>query len=267
MTALRHRPRKRFGQHFLHDRGVVERIVAAVRPSPADLLLEIGPGEGVLTAALAGRAAHLHVIEIDRDLAAHLEREFDPRQVTVQTGDALLADLRALAGPLRVVGNLPYNVSTPLLFHLLGQAGCIVDMHFMLQREVVDRMVSPPSCAQYGRLSVMVQHRCRVVRLFTVPAGAFRPPPKVESAMVRLLPRPAEELAGVDPGRFAALVTRAFSHRRKTLRNALAPEVDAATLEGLGIDPGLRPENLSFEDYRRIAAACPGGAPQREDLQ
>jgi 16S rRNA (adenine1518-N6/adenine1519-N6)-dimethyltransferase len=267
MTAARaHQPRKRFGQHFLHDRRVIERIVAAVAPSSADRILEIGPGEGALTAALAGRAAHLYVIEIDRDLAARLEREYDPREVTVQTGDALHADLRALPGPLRIVGNLPYNVSTPLLFHLLTQAGCIVDMHFMLQREVVDRMVAEPSRAEYGRLSVMVQQRCRAVRLFTVSSGAFRPPPKVESAVVRLVPRPAAEMAGVDEGRFAALVTRAFSHRRKTLRNALAPEVDAATLLRLGIDPGLRPENLSYADYRRIAAGSLDPAPRSADL-
>jgi 16S rRNA (adenine1518-N6/adenine1519-N6)-dimethyltransferase len=260
MPRTQHQPRKRFGQHFLRDRSVVQRIVAAFHPAPADRVLEIGPGEGVLTAELAGRVGHLHVVEIDRDLAARLEEDFDPRQVTVQTGDALRIDLRALAGPLRVVGNLPYNVSTPLLFHLLAQAECILDMHFMLQREVVDRMVSQPSRPEYGRLSVMVQHRCLAVRLFTVPAGAFRPPPKVESAVVRLSPRPVEELSGVDEKRFAAVVTQAFSHRRKTLRNALGAEVDAGVLERLGIDPGLRPENLSFADYRRIAAHSAGSA-------
>jgi len=265
MTALRqHRPRKRFGQHFLHDRRVVERIVAAIDPSAGDRLLEIGPGEGALTAALAGRAGHLFLIEIDRDLAARLEGQYDPRQVTVQTGDALRVDLRALPAPLRVVGNLPYNVSTPLLFHLLSQADRILDMHFMLQREVVDRMVAQPSSPEYGRLSVTVQHRCRAERLFTVASGAFRPPPRVESAIVRLVPRPPAELAGVDEVRFAAVVTRAFSHRRKTLRNALAPAVDAAALERLGIDPGLRPENLSFAEYRRIAAEC---TPDVTDLQ
>ena len=254
--AQRHRPRKRFGQHFLRDRSVVARIVAAIAPASADRILEIGPGDGALTAALAGRAQHLHVIEIDRDLAEQLRTRYDPHEVTVEQGDALAVDLRALAGPLRVVGNLPYNISTPLLFRLLAQAECIVDMHFMLQREVVDRMVSAPGHSQYGRLSVMVQHRCTAARLFTVPPGAFAPAPKVESAVVRLTPRPAAELAAVDQETFAAIVTQAFSHRRKTLRNALAPIADAAFLQRLGIDPRLRPENLSFADYRRLAAAA-----------
>src|SRR3974390_1796027 len=151
-----HQPRKRFGQHFLRDRGVVTRMVAAIKPARGDLMLEIGPGDGALTREMAGRVAHLHLIEIDRDLSARLGQDYDPRQVTVQTADALDLDLNAIPGPLRIVGNLPYNISTPLLFHLLGQAERIVDMYFMLQREVVDRMVARPSCAEYGRLSVMV---------------------------------------------------------------------------------------------------------------
>jgi len=248
-----HRPRKRFGQHFLRDRAVIERIVAAIAPAADDLLLEIGPGDGALTAALAARVRHLDVVEIDRDLAARLAGDYDPARLTVHNEDALDLDLGRLPRPLRVVGNLPYNISTPLLFHLLAQADRIRDMHFMLQREVVDRMVAAPSSPQYGRLSVMVQHRSAAVRLFTVPPQSFRPAPKVDSAMVRLIPRAAQDLGDVDAGRFAEVVTQAFSHRRKTLRNALASVIGPEQLIGAGVDPGSRPENLSFEDYRRLA--------------
>lgn len=252
-NRVAHRARKRFGQHFLRDRSIIDRIVTAIHPAAGDSMLEVGPGAGALTFHLAARVRHLHVIEIDRDLAARLRQDCDPAQVTVHVGDALELDLNAFPEPLRIVGNLPYNVSTPLLFHLLRQASRIRDMHFMLQEEVVERMVAGASCAAYGRLSVMVQHRCHAVRLFTVPAGAFSPRPKVESAFVRLIPRPREELQGIDESRFALIVTQAFSHRRKTLRNALASVVEDGALERAGIDPGLRPENLSFLDYRRLA--------------
>jgi 16S rRNA (adenine1518-N6/adenine1519-N6)-dimethyltransferase len=235
-----HRHRKRFGQHFLHEAGVVRRIVEAVAPAKGDLIVEIGPGEGVLTRPLAEAAGALHVIEIDRDLAAALR---PLAGVVVHEADALEFDYSQFPRGLRVVGNLPYNISTPLLFHLARYAALVRDMHFMLQLEVVERMVAAPSTPAYGRLSVALQARFALEKLFNVAKGAFRPPPKVESALVRLLPRQAP--LEID----AALLRRAFSARRKTLRNAL-PGVDFAAA---GIDPGLRPENLSAEDYARLS--------------
>ena len=251
----RHVPRKRFGQHFLHDPYYLGRIVEAIAPRPGDALVEIGPGEGALTRPLLARAPGLTAIEIDRDLAAGLAAEFAPEHLRVIVADALDFDFGTLPPDLRVVGNLPYNVSTPLLFHLAGFAERLRDMHFMLQLEVVDRMAAAHSTPAYGRLSVMLQRRFRIERLFKVPAGAFRPPPKVESAIVRLTPLPVEQLAPVDPKLFGTVVTRAFGARRKTLRNALASLIDAPGLERLGIDPGLRPENLPPGDYIRIAIA------------
>jgi 16S rRNA (adenine1518-N6/adenine1519-N6)-dimethyltransferase len=245
LRASSHRPRKRFGQHFLHDAGVVRRIVEAIAPSADDFIVEIGPGEGVLTRPLAERAGRLEVIEIDRDLAAALAAE----RIKVHVADALEFDFGQLPLGARIVGNLPYNISTPLLFHLARFAERLRDLHFMLQREVVERMVAQPSTPAYGRLSVMLQARFRMAKLFRVAAGAFRPPPRVESAVVRLVPL-AEPLDREVP-RFAEVVRRAFSARRKTLRNALA--LPAEELEALGIDPGLRPENLSPADYVRIA--------------
>jgi 16S rRNA (adenine1518-N6/adenine1519-N6)-dimethyltransferase len=240
-----HRPRKRFGQHFLHDAGVVRRIVEAVAPGARDFVLEIGPGEGALTGALAARAGRLELVEIDRDLAAALAA----RGFVVHAVDALEFDFGALPAGARIVGNLPYNISTPLLFRLAEQAAQAADLTFMLQREVVERMVASPSTPEYGRLSVMLQARFRMQKLFRVAAGAFRPPPRVESAVVRMQPL-AEPLDRGAPA-FAALVRRAFSARRKTLRNALGLPPDV--LAALGIDPGLRPENLSPGDYVRIA--------------
>ncbi len=254
-NAPRHVPRKRFGQHFLHDQHYLARIVAAIDPRPGDALVEIGPGEGALTRPLLERLSALTVIEIDRDLASGLSAGFAPERLQVIVADALDFDFAALPANLRVVGNLPYNVSTPLLFHLAGFADRVRDMHFMLQLEVVDRMAAAHSTPEYGRLSVMLQRRFRIERLFKVPPGAFRPPPKVESAVVRVTPRPASELAPVDPKLFATVVTRAFGARRKTLRNALGSLIDAAGLERLGIDAGLRPENLAPADYIRIAIA------------
>ena len=234
-----HFPRKRFGQHFLHEARVVARIVDSIAPWPGELIVEIGPGEGALTRPMLERAGGLHVIELDRDLA----REIAGPGITVQQGDALEFDFGRFPRGVRVVGNLPYNISTPLLFHLARYADRVRDMHFMLQREVVERMVAAPSTAQYGRLSVALQARFRMEKLFAVAAGAFRPAPKVESAVVRLVP--LEKPLELDE----ALLRKAFSARRKTLRNALAG-VDFAAL---GIDPGLRPENLSVADYARIA--------------
>jgi 16S rRNA (adenine1518-N6/adenine1519-N6)-dimethyltransferase len=239
-------PRKRFGQHFLHDAGVVRRIVEAIAPGPGDFVLEIGPGRGALTLPLAERAGRLEVVEIDRDLAAALP---GGERIKVHVADALEFDYAALPERARLVGNLPYNISTPLLFRLAGHAARFRDLHFMLQREVVERMVAAPSTAAYGRLSVMLQARFRMEMLFRVPAGVFQPPPKVESAVVRMLPL-ADPLDAGAPA-FADVVRRAFSARRKTLRNALG--LEEAELRALGYDPRLRPENLSPEDYARIA--------------
>ncbi|MGH8686473.1 MAG: 16S rRNA (adenine(1518)-N(6)/adenine(1519)-N(6))-dimethyltransferase RsmA [Burkholderiales bacterium] len=247
-----HRPRKRFGQHFLHDPGVVRRIVEAVAPGPRDFVLEIGPGEGALTELLGARAGRLELVEIDRDLAAALTA----RGFAVHAADALEFDFAALPEGARIVGNLPYNISTPLLFRLAEQAAHAADLHFMLQLEVVERMVAAPSTPDYGRLSVMLQARFRMQKLFRVGAGAFRPPPRVESAVVRLTPL-AEPLDRGVPA-FADVVRRAFSARRKTLRNAIA--LPAVALAALGIDPGLRPENLAPADYVRIARRLSAGA-------
>ena len=241
MPSSSHRPRKRFGQHFLHERGVLHKLVEAIQPSSTDFIVEIGPGEGVLTAPLLQKAGKLEAIELDRDLAAGLAEKFP--NLTVHCGDALEVDFAQFPAGMRIVGNLPYNVSTPLLFHLARYAAQVRDMHFMLQLEVVERMVAAPSTPAYGRLSVSLQSKFRMQKLFKVAPGAFRPPPKVDSAVVRL--QPLDWQLPVDED----LLRRAFSARRKTLRNAL-PEVDFAAA---GIDSGLRPENLSPEDYARLS--------------
>jgi 16S rRNA (adenine1518-N6/adenine1519-N6)-dimethyltransferase len=237
-----HRPRKRFAQHFLHERSVLARIVDAIAPAKDDFIVEIGPGEGALTGPLLERVTKLEAIELDRDLAAALEKKYLDR-VIVHCADALEFDFARFPAGVRLVGNLPYNISTPLLFHLARHAQQVRDMHFMLQLEVVERMVAAPSTPAYGRLSVSLQARFRMKKLFNVARGAFRPPPKVESALVRM--EPLDWQLPVDDD----LLRRAFSARRKTLRNAL-PEVDFAAL---GIDAGLRPENLSPEDYARLS--------------
>ena len=239
MPSSSHRPRKRFGQHFLHDPRVLEKIIDALSLQPSDRVVEIGPGEGALTHLLLKQTCNVEAIEIDRDLAAWLRQQ----GVKVREGDALEFDYAAFPRGVRIVGNLPYNISTPLLFHLARFAERVRDMHFMLQLEVVERMVARPSTAEYGRLSVALQARFRMKKLFNVSKGAFRPPPKVESAVVRLEPLP--QVLRIDED----LLRRAFSARRKTLRNAL-PGIDFAAL---GIDSGLRPENLSPEDYARLS--------------
>ncbi len=262
-----HVPRKRFGQHFLHDPWVLSRIVDAIAPQAGDALVEIGPGEGALTRPLLARIPSLTAVEIDRDLAAALVAEFPPERLRVIVADALDYDFSALPTGLRVVGNLPYNVSTPLLFHLAAFADRVRDMHFMLQLEVVDRMAASHSTPAYGRLSVMLQRRFRIQRLFKVAPGAFRPPPKVESAVVRLTPLPAAEVVPLDERLFGTVVTRAFGARRKTLRNALISLIDAQGLSALGIDPGLRPENVSPEDYTRIAIDIARRAPPGAEVK
>jgi 16S rRNA (adenine1518-N6/adenine1519-N6)-dimethyltransferase len=255
---VRHRARKRFGQHFLHDPGVIRRIVEAIDPQPGQRLVEIGPGLGALTAPLLERAGRLEVVEIDRDVVAPLQaRCAGLGELVVHLQDVLTLDFAALAAggpPLRVCGNLPYNISTPLLFHLLESRHAIRDMHFMLQKEVVDRIVAPPGGKDYGRLTVMLAAACRSERLLRVGAGAFSPPPKVESAVVRLLPLQAPPFPLPDPGRFAAIVAAAFSMRRKTLRNGLRRLVDEAGFAASGIDPGRRPETLSPAEFGALAA-------------
>jgi 16S rRNA (adenine1518-N6/adenine1519-N6)-dimethyltransferase len=248
-----HVARKRFGQHFLVSPGVVARIIEAIAPRPADHLVEIGPGLGALTEPLLARLDHLHVVEIDRDLIARLRERFPPERLTIHEGDALEFDFGALGAGLRIVGNLPYNISTPLLFHFARYADRVRDMHFMLQREVVERMVAAPGGAEYGRLSVMLQYRFELERLFLVPPGAFRPAPKVDSAIVRLTPRPAAELDARDEALLARVVTAAFSQRRKMLRNTLRELIAEQGLAALGIAPTRRAEELAVGDYVSIA--------------
>jgi 16S rRNA (adenine1518-N6/adenine1519-N6)-dimethyltransferase len=248
-----HRARKRFGQNFLHDPGVIHRIVAAIRPQAGDVMVEIGPGLAALTRPLLDALPHLDVVELDRDLAARLRAEFLPERLTVHECDALKFDFGALGSDLRVVGNLPYNISSPLLFYLAEFAGQIRDMHFMLQKEVVWRMAAAPDTPDYGRLSVMLQARFRVEKLFIVPPGAFNPAPKVDSAIVRLTPLATEQIAWDNQTRFASVVTQAFSQRRKTLRNTLKGLIDAVAMQAIGIDPGRRAETLSVAEFAALA--------------
>ena len=262
----RHRPRKRFGQHFLRDPGVIDAIVREIAPCKDDTIVEIGPGQGAMTGRLAAFPVALHAVEIDRDLAAVLRARYaGADNVTIHEGDALDFDFAALGDVLRIVGNLPYNISTPLLFRLLEQKRCIADMHFMLQKEVVDRMAAEPGSKAYGRLTVMLGCHFGIEALFDVDPLAFDPPPAVMSAVVRLVPLPPETFRIDDVATLKALVAAAFSQRRKTLRNALKRFVAAADLEDLGIDPGLRPEAISVSQYVELAnavAANPkAGAP------
>jgi len=254
--------RRRFGQHFLHDPAIIARIVAAIDPKPGDALVEIGPGRGALTGPLLARAGRLEAIEIDRDLVQRLAHTYGGA-LTLLQADALTVDFAALAAGrrLRICGNLPYNISTPLLFHLLDAAAHIRDLHFMLQREVVERMAASPGSRRYGRLTVMLAARCSVEKLFTVGAGAFQPPPKVESAVVRLVPYAQPPFPIPDPQRFARVVAAAFEQRRKTLRNALAAYVDTAAFAAAGVDPSRRAETVSAEEFARLAQA--GGAAPR----
>ena len=259
----RHQPRKRFGQNFLVDPHYIARIVAAVAPQPGDNLVEIGPGQGALTAPLIARAGHLCAVEIDRDLAARLAAAFPPAQLTLHVTDALAFDFAALGEHLRVVGNLPYNISSPLLFHLAQYEARLADVHVMLQREVVARMAAAPATPDYGRLTVMLQARFAVTRLFVVPPGAFRPAPKVDSAVVRLVPLGATKPAIADDALFARVVAAAFGHRRKTLRNALAGICAADALAAAGIDPGARGETLAVADFVRLANLLANRLPNR----
>lgn len=249
-----HRARKRFGQHFLTDPGVIDAIVRSIRPAPEDLIVEIGPGYGAITDLLAKSAGHLHAIELDRDLASRLRQRFaDRANVTIHEADALSFDYARLGDRLRIVGNLPYNISTPLLFHLLRFRDRILDMHFMLQKEVVQRMAASPGSKAYGRLGIMLGCYLSVEALFDVDREAFDPPPEVTSAVVRLDPLPPEAFVISDEAGLSTLVTTAFMQRRKTLRNALKKLADAADFAAVGIDAGLRPERISIGEYVRLS--------------
>lgn len=250
------RPKKRFGQHFLTDRHYLRRIIEAIAPQAGDSMVEIGPGTGILTAELASVVRPLHVVEIDRELAAGLRGRFDEEHVVVHEADALEFDFAALPAPLRVVGNLPYNVSTPILFRIVEHAAAIHDCVFMLQREVVERMVAAPGTPSYGRLSVMLQYRFAMALALRVPPGAFTPPPKVDSAVVRMAPLDETRPRARDERLFASLVGAAFSQRRKTLRNAARSWVDEGAYLRAGIDPGRRGETLSVGEFVTLADAA-----------
>ena len=253
-----HKAKKKFGQNFLIDQQVVADIISAIRPEPDDNMVEIGPGLGALTRPLLKRLNRLHVVEIDRDIIARLESEYPPNNQTqdhklvIHAGDALEFDYASLPAPLRIVGNLPYNISSPLLFHFAAYAGRVKDMHFMLQNEVVERMVAEPSTPEYGRLSVMLQYRFYLEKLLDVPPESFRPAPKVDSAIVRMIPLPASEIAVRNEKLFAAVVRTAFGQRRKTLRNTLRGYLDEADFEKLGIDAQLRAENLAVPEFIKV---------------
>jgi 16S rRNA (adenine1518-N6/adenine1519-N6)-dimethyltransferase len=255
---MKHIAKKRFGQNFLTDQGVIYSLVEAISPKPDDLLVEIGPGLGALTQPLLKKLNHLHVVEIDRDIISWMESFYPRDKLTIHSSDALKFNFAELAKlgtdhKIRVTGNLPYNISTPILFHLLDNVECIIDMHFMLQKEVVERMVAAPSTSEYGRLSVMLQYRLKMEYLITVPPEAFDPAPKVESAFVRCVPHQAIPHPAKNEVLFGKIVTAAFGQRRKTLRNTLKEYLDDNGFKAVGIDSGLRAENLSVAQFVSIA--------------
>jgi 16S rRNA (adenine1518-N6/adenine1519-N6)-dimethyltransferase len=251
---MRHLPKKRFGQNFLHDTGVLQQIIEAIAPAQEDRMIEIGPGKGAMTARLLAHLNELHVVELDRDLVTLLQKAFANRGLIIHSADALqfqFDQLRTDERQLRIVGNLPYNISTPLLFHLAQYAPMIKDQHFMLQKEVVERMVATPGGRDYGRLSVMLQWRYQMSQLFVVPPQAFDPPPKVESAIVRMIPI-AQPLA-CEPHFLEQVVTTAFSQRRKVIRNSLGSLFTESQLIEAGINPQARPETIGLEAYVSLA--------------
>ncbi len=255
-----HFARKRFGQNFLHDDYIIESIVAAIQPKTDQALVEIGPGLAALTVPVSKHVDHLTVIEIDRDLASRLiENPFLHNKLTVIEQDALTFDFNLLAEqldkPLRVFGNLPYNISTPLMFHLFEHANIITDMHFMLQKEVVTRLVAAPNSKDYGRLSVMAQYYCQIIPVLEVPPTSFKPAPKVDSAVVRLVPYKEKPYLVNDIKTLSRVTTEAFNQRRKTIRNSLSNMFTAKQLVELNIDPNLRAENLTVQQYCQLANA------------
>jgi 16S rRNA (adenine1518-N6/adenine1519-N6)-dimethyltransferase len=249
-----HRARKRFGQHFLTDPGVIDAIVRHIHPARQDLMVEIGPGHGAITDLLARQAGHLHAIELDRDLAGNLRRRYaDNDAVTIHEGDALSFDFASLGEQLRIVGNLPYNISTPLLFHLMNFRGQILDMHFMLQKEVVARLAASPGSKAYGRLGIMLGCHLRIESLFDVDPEAFEPPPAVTSTVVRLDPLPSGRYDIASEAVLSTLVATAFMQRRKTVRNSLKTLADSTDFDAAGIDGGMRPEQISIAQYVTLA--------------
>jgi 16S rRNA (adenine1518-N6/adenine1519-N6)-dimethyltransferase len=247
---MKHIPRKRFGQNFLTDQNVLSEIIRVIAPAADDTMVEIGPGQGAMTALLLAQLSRLQVVELDRDLVTLLQKKFSSDKLIIHSGDALQFDFGALQptqGKLRIVGNLPYNISSPLLFHLAQYAQQVEDQHFMLQKEVVQRMVAPPGGKDYGRLSVMLQWRYQMEMLFIVPPSAFDPPPKVDSAIVRM--RPIESPLACEQARLEQVVTQAFSQRRKVIRNSLGGLFTEQQLITAGIDPQARPETISLEQY------------------
>ena len=249
---MMHKARKRFGQNFLVDEQIIADIIRAIRPEFTDHMVEIGPGLGALTRPLIKNLTQLHVVEIDRDIIERLENDYPKEKLIIHAGDALKFDLAQLPIPLRVVGNLPYNISSPLLFYFAEYADRIIDMHFMLQNEVVERMVAAPSTPAYGRLSVMLQYRFYMEKLLDVPPESFRPSPKVDSALVRIIPLPASEVQVRNKVLFAEIVAAAFGQRRKTLRNTLRSYLNEIDFEKLGINAQLRAENLAVAEFVQI---------------
>ncbi len=263
MSLDQHRHKKQFGQHFLHERGIVERILLALDPQPGERIVEIGPGGGALTFPLLARHGRLTAIEFDRDLIAPLREAARAHgELEIVHADVLSVDLTKLAGgdKLRLVGNLPYNISSPILFHCLDHAAAVRDMHFMLQKEVVDRMAAAPGSKVYGRLSVMLQAYCEVTALFRVPPGAFTPPPKVDSAVVRLVPKAPEKIGITDHALFARIVRDAFGQRRKTLRNALSQICTGDAIAAAGLRPEARAEQLDVAGFTTLANALAGAS-------
>ncbi len=253
---ISHTPRKRLGQHFLHDQEIIQRIIAAIAPQPGQHLVEIGPGKGALTFPLLQQRCQLEVIELDTTLVQLLKQQtVSSEHFHIHHADVLKFDFNPLitTQPLRICGNLPYNISTVLLFHLLDYANAIQDMTFMLQKEVVERMVAAPSTAEYGRLSVMLQYRCQIEFLFAVAPRSFYPPPQVDSAVVRLVPYKSPPVTVINQLHFSQLVTQAFSQRRKTLRNSLKGLLDSEEIQAIGIDSQRRAETLQLLEFAQLA--------------
>lgn len=252
----KHQPRKRFGQNFLKDQFVIEQIIQAIAPKESDHIVEIGPGQGALTIGLLSRVDQLDIIELDRDLIPALKRLTEKAgHLNVYQADALRFDFKSLlknGEKLRIVGNLPYNISTPLLFHLFSQTDVIKDMFFMLQKEVVDRLVANVGTKAYGRLGIMSQYFCQIEKLFDVPPTAFYPEPKVESAIVHLMPHKISPHEKCDVDKLSKLIATAFSKRRKTIKNSLSGLIDAEQLEAIGVNPILRPEQITLEQFIKL---------------